>query len=165
MQCLPNRLFWNRLLNTYVVVVIIIIVASIMPINFNLLDCNPTTTCSGNGTCNPAGICVCQGKVTGNSCDRCLPDYYGKDCSTSKSFSFHYINIFPICRLNLHLVCIASSTCSGNGTCDASGKCVCHEGFSGNSCNSCKQDLYGRNCSKCIIMVLLRKDIYLTYAF
>ena len=65
--------------------------------------CNWKQSCNGHGFCNFAGQCVCFGNFTGPSCDRCICDHYGSNCSK---------------------FCSAALTCSGQGYCNSGGECV-----------------------------------------
>jgi len=91
--------------------------------------CEPTTTCSGHGFCDPQfGGCICQVGYAGASCSQCAANYYGAACST---------------------FCQASTTCNGNGTCDLNGSCVCAVGFAGPTCSQCAANYYGATCTFC----------------
>jgi uncharacterized protein (TIGR02145 family) len=88
-------------------------------------------TCSRGSEC-VSGLCqgakcVCPTGFTGDRCDTCERDYFGKNCKKC-------------------------STCV-NGGCDdgvrGSGACMCVSGFTGPTCEKCVKGNYGAHCVKC----------------
>ena len=65
--------------------------------------CLSHRTCNGNGFCDKDARCVCWGNFTGDACDRCKQNHYGRDCKK---------------------YCSDRETCGGYGTCDINGNCV-----------------------------------------
>ena len=57
----------------------------------------------------------CPEGRTGESCEACLPGYFGEDCDT---------------------YCDSTDTCNGAGTCSADGDCVCDSGWIGPHCET-----------------------------
>lgn len=92
-------------------------------------ECQPSTTCNGNGTCSATGACVCNPGFAGAACNQCAANYFG----------------YPDCKF-----CSAAATCNGNGTCGSSGDCVCNTGFAGAGCNQCAANYFGYpDCKLC----------------
>eukprot|EP01012_Entosiphon_sulcatum_P049575 TRINITY_DN6820_c0_g1_i6.p1 TRINITY_DN6820_c0_g1~~TRINITY_DN6820_c0_g1_i6.p1 ORF type:complete len:7637 (+),score=112.47 TRINITY_DN6820_c0_g1_i6:5459-28369(+) len=83
-----------------------------------IVECGNSSTCKGNGVCNPKGTCDCKPGFAGPNCDRCATGYYFSDGAC--------------------VYCNASISCSGNGRCLSDGTCQCQPGFAGNTCNVCE---------------------------
>ncbi|KAL0219015.1 hypothetical protein P9112_004668 [Eukaryota sp. TZLM1-RC] len=100
-----------------------------------IFNCEPETTCNGNGECNTDGSCSCysdskNGFWDGDNCDVCEPLYKGDDCLT------------PICS--------SEWLCNGNGVCDDD-DCQCFQDedrgfYAGTRCNVCMEGYYGPEC-------------------
>ncbi|NOT00268.1 MAG: hypothetical protein HOP29_06530 [Phycisphaerales bacterium] len=75
--------------------------------------CSPPD-CGDHATCVD-GACVCVAGYAGAACDQCAANHYN----------------YPTCTL-----CLAATTCSGNGTCTVLGGCDCDPGWFGPNCSS-----------------------------
>ncbi|KAL0251370.1 hypothetical protein GEMRC1_000583 [Eukaryota sp. GEM-RC1] len=101
-----------------------------------IYNCDPETTCSGNGECDLDGSCSCyedpkNGFWTGGYCDKCHPSYTGSNCTT--------------------VICSPEVTCNGNGVCNDDEQCDCFSdddrGFwSGERCIFCISGYSGSEC-------------------
>ncbi|KAK3781049.1 hypothetical protein RRG08_046352 [Elysia crispata] len=101
-----------------------------------------------DGIYNGGGVCVeCQEYTTGINCERCLPGYYRPMGMTQDMR-------FPCRPCN----CLESQSSSADCVQDDSrlseglrpGDCLCKEGFSGRTCDSCAVGYYGYpNCRQC----------------
>lgn len=81
--------------------------------------------CTPYGTCTPpSDTCTCtSSRITGRTCDRCIPGYSGSDCTV------------PVC----------SPACA-HGTCVSPNTCSCAAHWIGATCNQCENGWTGSNC-------------------
>ena len=127
--------------------------------------CPGLSVCSGRGTCNVTGECVCDPEWEGEACNcqknttcsghgtcqfngtcacdprwdctvnKCVDGWYGSECAVQ---------------------CTASGTCNGHGACDQSGACKCDSGWAGGTCNECEKDVFpkpGLGVEACLIYI------------
>jgi len=87
--------------------------------------CDAWTTCSGRGSCNENGECVCYGEFAGHDCSLCSNGMAGPECEKK---------------------CDQNTTCGGNGVCLGDGSCGCSDPYSGPDCSVCVTGLFGANC-------------------
>lgn len=85
---------------------------------------------SGNGQALASGACQCRAGFTGASCNSCAADYYS----------------YPTCRY-----CVASITCSNQGTCTSTGTCQCVNSLLQQpDCRNCLTNYYNPpTCTRC----------------
>eukprot|EP01031_Cornospumella_fuschlensis_P033531 gene33531-40566_t len=99
--------------------------------------------CSGRGSCNSEGKCICE------------PGFVAADCSQQKCPSG------PAWSGKPHGLNMAhrSSECSNQGLCDRdTGRCQCFDGFEGTSCERAKCDCNGHG--TCATINTLRETLY-----
>lgn len=114
--------------------------------------CSPTQSCSGHGTCDKNGQCVCDPGNYGSQCtcnaQNCLN---GGTCHASGAPSVSYLTagmsaeslqfmigvcncaptyFGPTCAVH----CDASVSCHSHGNCSVSG-CTCFVGWTGSDCS------------------------------
>ena len=118
--------------------------------------CDPTTTCSGHGTCSVWGTCICNSNYVGHRCDSqchesttcsghgkctstgdcvCDPCYHGGDCSMSCNGQGQCVGDECQCD-DCHLGKFCESECNGHGSCSGSvnGTCVCTDNWQESKC-------------------------------
>ena len=98
------------------------------------VKCLANETCSGHGLCNPlTGTCLCVHPFTGTSCNQCVGDHYGLDCTR----------------------CVAMWNCSGRGVCNTTdASCQCDTPFSGARCGARRRGCGWASGLPCCILVL-----------
>lgn len=88
-------------------------------------DCNQMG--SRTQECDARGVCACKEGVTGDKCDRCLPNFYGLSPHGCKA-----------CE------CSVAGSLENRPEC-VEGRCRCKENVQGDNCHVCKKGYFGLN--------------------
>ena len=116
--------------------------------------CDPTTTCSGHGTCSHWGTCQCDSNYVGHRCDSqchanttcsghgtctsigtciCDPCYHGDDCSKTCNGQGQCVGGECQCD-DCHLGRFCESECNDHGNCNSLGTCTCTDNWQEDKC-------------------------------
>lgn len=113
-------------------------------------DCK-TCSCDPVGTerCDHAtGQCICKPNVEGELCDRCAPDHYGLDTSSSAPFD----GCVP---------CECAEASFSSACNPLTGQCQCQEGVYGRTCDRCEPGWWQysvNGCTSCNCGIKYSKD-------
>jgi hypothetical protein len=94
------------------------------PAAFDGAVCSNLGVCSGDGTQQGTGKCLCFPRFAGEKCDACIAGHHGPACASCPGIT------------------AGGSPCSGHGTCDGAGTrvagkggCSCDKGWTGSDCS------------------------------
>ncbi|CAF0708121.1 unnamed protein product [Brachionus calyciflorus] len=93
------------------------------------IDCQCHKDGSLSLQCDPAGRCKCKPGVTGDKCDRCLPNHYdltGDGCKLCNCDPEGSFDSPPVCD-------------------QRDGKCRCKQNVEGQNCEKCKPGFFGKD--------------------
>uniref|UniRef100_A0A7S0HXF5 EGF-like domain-containing protein n=1 Tax=Hanusia phi TaxID=3032 RepID=A0A7S0HXF5_9CRYP len=99
--------------------------------------------CSGHGTCNSNGVCICDTGYRGSVCSDECPGGVGNACNlhgnciipgTGSSYCLCFSG-YTGTACEIECPGGALNPCSSNGECLSTGVCECNSGFSGGNCS------------------------------
>ena len=107
-------------------------------------DCDPRSTCSGNGRCRGRGQCECLPKWSGMTCSVYAEE--SGSSGSSASGSGYSGSGGSEGMGSMSGSGIAGSGISGSVSGSGSGSAECAEGWSGTECEVCDEGVYGEGC-------------------